>query len=70
MGMDINMRPIAKMLAKQKYAVASHYFLVVDEQGKSRKMRIGAKISAFRGQAALGNLVEAISKNPLHLSPD
>jgi hypothetical protein len=62
-GMDINLRPIAKLLGRQKYAVNSQYFLVVDDQSRSKKIRVGAKIYAFRGQANFEPFVEALSKN-------
>ena len=61
--MDINIRPIAKSLGRQKYAINSQYFVVVDEESRSKKIRVGAKIYAFRGQASLGGFVDAISKN-------
>jgi hypothetical protein len=56
-GIDINLRPIAKSLSKSKWSVDSHYFMVVDDQSRSRKMRVGAKIYGFRGQADLGHFV-------------
>ena len=62
-GMDINLRPIAKLLGRQKFTVHSQYFIVVDDQSRSRKMRVGAKLYAFRGQGSLGPFVEALSKN-------
>lgn len=65
--MDINLRPIAKSLGRQRYAVNSHYFLVVDDQSRTKKIRIGTKIYAFRGQVTLGPFVEALSKNPIRI---
>lgn len=56
-GIDINLRPIAKTLSKSKWAVDSHYFIVVDDQSRSRKIRVGAKVYAFRGPAGLGHFV-------------
>lgn len=68
--MDINLRSIAKTLTKQKYAVDSTYFMVVDDQSRSRKIRVGAKIYAFRGQATLGTFAEALSRNSLRLNQE
>jgi hypothetical protein len=62
-GIDINLRPIGKSLGRQKYAINSHYFLVIDDQSRCKKIRVGAKIYAFRGQASLGPFVEAIAKS-------
>ena len=57
------MRPIAKVLAKQKYFSDNNYFITVDDQSKLRKLRIGAKIYAFRGSSVLNHFAEAIQKN-------
>jgi hypothetical protein len=65
--MDVNLRPIAKALGRQKYSVNSHYFLVIDDQSRSKKIRVGAKIYAFRGQASLGPFIEALAKNTFKL---
>lgn len=56
-GIDINLRPIAKSLGRQKYSVNSHYFLVIDDQSRCKKIRIGANIYAFRGHASLSSFV-------------
>ena len=51
------------MLAKQKYFCDHNYFITLDDQSKLRKLRIGAKVYAFRGSSTLNHFVEAIQKN-------
>lgn len=55
--MDINLRPIAKLLGRQKYTVHSQYFIVVDDQSRPKKLRVGLKLYAFRAQANFTHFV-------------
>lgn len=52
-AMDISMRPILRKLSKQNYSVNGGYFLVVDENSQMTKMRIGARVIVFKGNATL-----------------
>ena len=52
-AMDISMRPILRKLSKQNYSVNGGYFLVVDENSQMTKMRVGARVIVFKGNATL-----------------
>lgn len=65
LGIDINLRPVGRMLERQKTFVDSHYFLVVDDHSRSTKIRVGAKIYAFRGPSQLAVFIDSLSKNPI-----
>lgn len=65
LALDINLRPIANCLQTQKMYVNAHYFTIVDHNSKLKKIRVGAKLYAFRGPNLLSNFVEALARNPL-----
>lgn len=52
-ALDISMRPILRKITKQNYSVNEGYFLVVDEQSQMTKMRVGARVIAFKGSSTL-----------------
>ena len=64
-GIDLNMRPIAKILQRQNHFVDSHYFLAVDSNSRPRKMRVGMKVYAFKGSSLLGSFVEELARTPI-----
>lgn len=51
------------MLARQKHSINSQYFIVVDDQSRTKKIRVGIKLYAFRAQGSFGPFVEALTKN-------
>jgi hypothetical protein len=70
LGLDINLRPVAKTLSKQKYFVDSHYFMVVDGESQPCRMRVGCKVYGFRGTGQLSHFVECLAANPVRFNLD
>ena len=52
-AMDINLQAVTKAFSKQKYFVESQYFVVVNQEARLMKMRVGCKIYALRGNSDL-----------------
>jgi hypothetical protein len=48
---------------KDKYAVHSQYFVLVNQDAQLRKMRVGTKLYAMRGNIGLGNFINALQNN-------
>jgi len=62
-AMDISLRPITKKLSKQNYFAGGGYFLVVDENSEMVKMRVGARVIAFKGNSILEPFVTSYCNN-------
>lgn len=62
LAIDINMKPVGRQLSKEKHYVHSQYFMVVDQHSAPRKMRVGIKISAFRGGIHLSDFIDSLQR--------
>lgn len=63
MAIDINLKSVGKKLSKEKYTVNNQYFVVVDHDSHTKKMRVGMKLYSMRGSAMIGNFVDILSRH-------
>ena len=70
LAIDINLRPVAKSLSKQKFYVDSHYFVAIDSESQLSKVRVGSKIYAFKGTSQIEHFVNSLAANPPKKSID
>ena len=63
MAIDINLKSISKKLTKDKYNIANQYFVVVNEESRPMKIRVGLKIYTFKGTSLLTNFIDTLSRH-------
>jgi hypothetical protein len=62
-AIDINLKPITKRLNQQNCFATAGYFLVVDQNSELTKMRIGARVIAFKGNSIIEPFVTSYCNN-------
>ena len=56
-AVDIDVNSLTKGLGRDRYAIGNRYFVVVDQEGKARRIRLGLRLMIFRGTYGAGGFI-------------